>query len=329
MAETTDTIRRYRSSLPGPSAIATMATVLLCVSPVDLYAQSPRDDQREQGQQEAKGTERESSDSSAADSDGLTKAEKKKFRGFLETGSTAYSEGDYAASLEAFEEAYRIKKASKLLFNIGLAAEKSGALEKALEYYRRFVKAPGVSLKLREKAQDRIDVLQRIVGQQKPRQQKRKAAAKERPADDEPRRLAETDPEEASQKEDEGAGKPDQGEGAAAKRGRGAPIFPITLVSVGAASIGGGVVLTVLSQKEKETFESASSPAARRRARDAAYRNQWIADGLLVAGLGAATVGTILLLTRNQAEGAESTASTHLVPALGSGFTGMGLRGSF
>lgn len=54
-------------------------------------------------------------------------------------GKKAFDTGDYATAIARYEAAYKLKAAPNLLFNLGQCHRKSGRLDEALSYFRRFL----------------------------------------------------------------------------------------------------------------------------------------------------------------------------------------------
>lgn len=54
-------------------------------------------------------------------------------------GKKAFDTGDYATATARYEAAYKLKPAPNLLFNLGQCHRKSGRLDEALSYFRRFL----------------------------------------------------------------------------------------------------------------------------------------------------------------------------------------------
>ncbi len=69
---------------------------------------------------------------------------------------------DFEGAAELFERAYEIDPNPNYLFNIGRVYEQSGDINKAVDYYQRFVQSPGVELESRELALKRLRVLREI-----------------------------------------------------------------------------------------------------------------------------------------------------------------------
>ncbi len=75
---------------------------------------------------------------------------------------------EYEEAVELFEQAYDLQPEPNYLFNIGRIYEESGNLEKAVEYYERFVKEPAVPLESREQGLERLRVLRAILKETAP-----------------------------------------------------------------------------------------------------------------------------------------------------------------
>lgn len=76
-------------------------------------------------------------------------------------------EYDEAAAL--FEQAYELSPEPNYLFNIGRVYEQAGNIEKAVEFYARFVKEPEVELGAREVAVERLRVLRGVLEETAPK----------------------------------------------------------------------------------------------------------------------------------------------------------------
>jgi tetratricopeptide (TPR) repeat protein len=61
-------------------------------------------------------------------------------RGLFTAGRAAYDDGRYAEALEHFDAAYERSPRPELLFNIGLAAQRSGAFERAVEAFEGYLR---------------------------------------------------------------------------------------------------------------------------------------------------------------------------------------------
>lgn len=83
-------------------------------------------------------------------------------RALTERASAAFDAGDFAAAVDAFEQAYARSPEPRFLYNIARIHEEAGEIEPAIDHYRRFMGQPGVELELRERAAQRVEVLARI-----------------------------------------------------------------------------------------------------------------------------------------------------------------------
>lgn len=54
-------------------------------------------------------------------------------------GKKAFDTGDYATAISRYEAAYKLKASPNLLFNLGQCHRKTGRLDEALSYFRRFL----------------------------------------------------------------------------------------------------------------------------------------------------------------------------------------------
>ena len=83
----------------------------------------------------------------------------KEARAHYKKGSKAYAAGDYQEAVNEFTEAYRVKPAPALLFNIAQTHRVMGHLSEAIKYYSEYLdKAP--TTPLRAEIKTRIKDLQ-------------------------------------------------------------------------------------------------------------------------------------------------------------------------
>jgi tetratricopeptide (TPR) repeat protein len=94
---------------------------------------------------------------------GSTEAQKDEASGLSDQAIEKFQAKDYDGAVALFEQAYAIDPAPNYLFNIGRVYEEAGNLEKAVEFYAKFVKQPGVDLDSRGVALDRLKVLRAIL----------------------------------------------------------------------------------------------------------------------------------------------------------------------
>lgn len=98
---------------------------------------------------------------------GVTAEEMSEAEALSERAIAEFSAENYAGAVELFEQAYAIDPQPNYLFNIGRVHEEAADLEKAVDHYARFVKQPGVDIKSRELALERLRVLRAILAETK------------------------------------------------------------------------------------------------------------------------------------------------------------------
>ena len=69
----------------------------------------------------------------------LTEAERQKMQEFLKAGKEEYEKGNFESAIPFLKKAHEIYPNPAFHYRIGLAYERSGHPEKALEYYKRFL----------------------------------------------------------------------------------------------------------------------------------------------------------------------------------------------
>lgn len=119
---------------------------------------------------------------------GSTEQEKDKATELSDQAIAKFQAKDYQGAVDLFNQAYEIDPNPNYLFNIGRVYEEAGDLEKAVEFYAKFVKQPGVDLDSREVALDRLKVLRAIVeetAEKKPPEEP-KDKPEDKPATDQP-----------------------------------------------------------------------------------------------------------------------------------------------
>ena len=81
------------------------------------------------------------------------------FDDLIDQANQAYNEGDYDRAAQLFEAAYKKDPRPNILFNIGRIYESANAIEKAIEFYDRFLALPDAELSLRQQALARRKLL--------------------------------------------------------------------------------------------------------------------------------------------------------------------------
>lgn len=223
----------------------------------------------------------------------------------------AFSAKRYDESIELFNAAYEADPQPNYLFNIGRVYEEKGDLDKAVEFYTKFVGQPGVDIEARENATARLKVL--------------RAAAKEMHADDEPET---TEPEPL--KEPSPVQETDEGPSEKTKNIR---IAGYSLMGVGGvALIVGGVMggLALGKTRDADDAEFVDDAAALRRDAKSQAR---AADALYITGGALAAVGVIMVLStlgkRGKKGGKATARRTQFAPAWNGSEVGVMLRGRF
>ena len=95
----------------------------------------------------------------------VSEEEKSEAEALSEEAIGKFQDKDYEGAVALFEKAYSIDPQPNYLFNIGRVYEEAGNLEKAVEFYGKFVKQPGVDLDSRGVALERLKVLREILEQ--------------------------------------------------------------------------------------------------------------------------------------------------------------------
>lgn len=312
-----DPARELATSRPSPlplgaAAIAAFILALGPAAPTTAVAQgSPEGQERRPA--------------AASSGDGQEEAERSEaFKKHVAEAREAYAAKNYERALEFFKKAYAINDTPNLLFNMGLVNEKMGRLDQSLEYYEKFVTSPEVGLKLRAKAQKRIDVIRPIVEDQ----EKKKAKKGPDTTGD------------GTEGNGDGAKKADDSDTVApppstGNDGKGRKAASFALLGTGVASLAAGGVFVALSNQAETDFQSAPTAAARRQEQQAAYTRMWIADGFLLGGIALVGTGTVLLLTgpsgaETEADaGATEKPAAALVPSVGPRGAGFSFSASF
>jgi hypothetical protein len=244
-----------------------------------------------------------------------------------------YANEEYDKALEQFEQAYEIKQSANLLFNMGLVNERMGNLKQALTYYEKFAVSSGIELEMRKKAKERIKVVESLVEESSGDSEESTDEETTPPDRESPEGLAESD-----QQTDETEANDERAQTEESTASGASTSTPSTGLStqkkiafvtlgVGGASLVTGGVFAILGEKARGDFETRTSPAGRRRASRAAFRNILVADIALGTGLALATTGAILWATDDGTESAPSRA--RLVPRLGPRRTGLELSIDF
>ncbi|PRQ03790.1 tetratricopeptide repeat protein [Enhygromyxa salina] len=183
---------------------------------------------------------------------------------------------DYDGAVALFEQAYAVDPQPNFLFNIGRVHEEAGNLDKAVEYYAKFVKQPGVDLTSRETALDRLKVLRAILQE-----------TTEKPPETKPD--TEVEPIEPPPPQ------PDPVDEDAKRKRKVLRAAGFGLTGVGAAAMIGGAVVGGLAQGDFNKAGEAESPGDNQPLLDSAKTKALTADILLGVGGAVLLTGVILV----------------------------------
>lgn len=257
-------------------------------------------------------------DASAAPADSAEDASPKERADALSDEAVQKFEAkDYEGAVELFEQAHQIDPQPNYLFNIGRVYEEKGDLEKAVEYYQRFVGESGVDLESRQIATERLKVLREALAQ---------IREDERPAPSEGEGTAPAT----------SGGDPSEDRPRDPERTRKMRIAGYSLLGIGgAALIAGGAVGGVALGTTRDA-EDAGFVDEQQRLRRKARTQAGAADGLFIAGGVVAVVGLVLVLSTLRAGQGRSATSrgatarrTTFAPAVGPRGVGLGLMHRF
>jgi tetratricopeptide (TPR) repeat protein len=231
-----------------------------------------------------------------------------------EVGDDHYAAGRYEDAVVHFQQAYELSPQPALLFNMANAYERMGEYEQAAEHLRRYLESP--------KAEDVASVRERI-------RRLELSAKASKTVRGEPGSGASAAP-----------GGPDAAAGVsaranAAQAGR-SRVLSYSLLAVGAATVGGGVVFGLLSNQAGDdaadlcTGDGLCTRNARSKL-DRQKRFALLSDVSIGAGVICAGTGALLLLLRNQSDEEQplERASLQVTPSLGSAGLGLEVSGAF
>ena len=186
----------------------------------------------------------------AAPSSGVQPAAEATAREQFEAGRTAYDGGDFEAALGHFEAAYQQSGRPRLLYNIGLAADRLRHDERALEAFRAYL-ASVPDAENRVEVENRIRALAPVVAEEAAAAQAAEQAAPASAQQAPP-------PEQAAQPRAES--EPDHDSAL--------PLGPIVVAGAGVALIGASVVFGLAAKSSEDEY--ANAPVTTRAEIDAA-----------------------------------------------------------
>lgn len=216
----------------------------------------------------------------------------------------AFEAKQYDASVELFKQAYAADPQPNYLFNIGRVYEEQGNLPSAVEFYSKFVAQPGVDIKAREAALERLKVLRATV-----------EALEDKP--EQPPLTPTND---------------DDNREPAKNRNRTVRIMGYSLLGVGGAILAVGGVFGGLARANVNDANDAQFVDNAAKLRNDAKSQARAADAMFITGGVLATAGLIVVITtftgRNKT--AKKTANrTTWVPTFSRGRLGLGVQHRF
>lgn len=219
-----------------------------------------------------------------------------------------YQNGEYRAAIDQFERAYAVYPEPNILFNKARCYDKLGDLEKAREYYSRFIDAPYIGEGERATAREYLEALEERQNSGPVTQPEAGGANKE-----------EEPPVEQSESESPGmeneASSSEPVEVQTEKKSR---VPEWVLFSIGTAGVVAGGVFYGLAYVAHRDFESATNVTDKEDYRE--QGEQWALVGDIAMGSGAAfLVTSVLLLIFRDTEKRESPVSLAPITAPGLG----------
>lgn len=243
----------------------------------------------------------------AQESPSLTPEQQTQYDALIEEAVEHYRAEKYEEAVECFKKANAIQEEPELLFNIARSHEKMLHRKKAIEWYERFLEAPGTLRELRKRALDSIAVLHQEIADEEAIEKSEETAAEQ--ASPPPQTASETDT--VTRPTDTATSSSDtdlrfSGEAASPEatssdeKSRPAPsrlrIASYSLLGVGSVALIVGGVFGGLSLGARSDFESAGYDPIRVQYREDMERNALIFDVAFFSGVALVVVGASLLV---------------------------------
>jgi tetratricopeptide (TPR) repeat protein len=230
---------------------------------------------------------------------------------------TRFQAKDFEGAVEYFNRAYSLDGNPNYLFNIGRVYEEAAELTKAIEYYERFIKEPGVDLDSRGIALDRLKLLRAIVAETAPKEPEPAPAVEPEPAP----APAVIEPEPEPEPEPK------------SKKGRGLRIAGYTLLGIGGAALIGGGAFGGIALSQSGKLDMTDGYDDRQELIRVGQTNATVADALLISGGVLATTGLVLVLAslrgRKAAKADVQARRRSFAPVLGRDTVGVAVGGRF
>ena len=80
-------------------------------------------------------------------------------RALFAEGTAAYQDGDFSVAAGKFEEAYRLTRSPELAFNVGRVYERMSEYDKAIRYFRIYLRSGEPSDSVKADVEERIEAL--------------------------------------------------------------------------------------------------------------------------------------------------------------------------
>lgn len=235
---------------------------------------------------------------------------------------------EYDAAVDLFEQAYAADPQPNYLFNIGRVYEEKGDLEKAVEFYQRFVGQSGVDLESRQAATERLKVLREAVAQMKA-DEKADDEGTEETTDEGTDETTDGGTDETT---DEGATDEDATDEQAAKRKKILRITGYSLLGAGGGALIVGAIFGGLASSSADEADADPFVDRTLALRDRARGQARVADAMFITGGILAAAGLALVLTtvgRKKASTGEVTRKTRWSPVVGPQRVGVGVTHRF
>lgn len=208
---------------------------------------------------------------------------------------------DYDTAANLFEQAHALDPNPNYLFNIGRVYEEKGDITKAVDFYQRFVKEPGVQIESRDLAVQRLRVLKAILAETEQKPEPKPEGPK--PEETKPDSKTVAKP---------GVDNPDPNRN---MRLAGYGLLGVGGVSMIIGGIFGGLALAKKSDLDGTALANERSPLAQ-----SGRTFALVSDVTLFTGVGLAATGLVLVLV---ARSRTKAARTALAPSLGRGHAGV------
>ena len=239
---------------------------------------------------------------------------------------------DYDGAVDLFEQAYAADPQPNYLFNIGRVYEEKGDLEKAVEYYQKFVGQSGVDLESRQAATERLKVLRETVAAMQSDETTGDETTDDETTDDETTDDETADDIVTDPPPDDPGGDTGTDE-EAAKRKKILRITGYSLMGAGGGAlivggIFGGLASSTSDEAEADPFVDRTLALRERGQRQARVADaMFITGGILVAGGLALVLAT--LGKKKASAGGEVARRTQWSPVMGRGRVGVGVTHRF